>query len=246
MPSTYTSRLRLEKQATGENDNTWGALLDTLIDMLDAAIAGRSTVVHDDTAAYTLTTANGTDDEARNMFLNITGALTAARNAVVPTVSKLYFVKNGTTGGFAVTVKTSAGTGISVPNGKSMLLACDGTNVVNAIDYLAGMQLVNPAYLDQTLVDGATVNWDMDSGGIGTLTLGGSRTMAAPTNLKKGVYILHVVQDATGSRTITWNAVFKWPAGVAPVLSTGAAKRDILSFVCDGTNLYGSYMLDLS
>jgi len=69
--------------------------------------------------------------------------------------------------------------------------------------------------------------------------------MAAPTNLKIGTYILHVVQDATGSRTLTWNSVFKWPAGIAPVLTTNANARDVISLVSDGTNLYGSYLTDV-
>ena len=67
--------------------------------------------------------------------------------------------------------------------------------------------------------------------------------MAAPTNLKVGTYILHILQDGTGNRTITtWNSVYKWPANVAPVLSTAANSRDIVSFICDGTNMYGSYI----
>jgi hypothetical protein len=69
------------------------------------------------------------------MFLNITGTLTAARNVVCPAASKLYFLRNNTTGGFAVTLKTSGGTGISIPNGKYAALYCDGTNVVNAFDF---------------------------------------------------------------------------------------------------------------
>ena len=66
--------------------------------------------------------------------------------------------------------------------------------------------------------------------------------MAAPTNLKVTTYLLHVIQDGTGSRTLTWNAIFKWPAGTAPPLTTTAAARDIFSFVSDGTNLYGSFL----
>lgn len=92
----------------------------------------------------------------------------------------------------------------------------------------------------QTLTDGATVNWNTDSGAFATLTLAGNRTMAAPTNLKNGsTYVLIVNQDATGSRTLTWNSVFKWPAATAPTLSTTANAKDILTFVSDGTNLYG-------
>ena len=72
------------------------------------------------------------------------------------------------------------------------------------------------------------------------------RTMGAPTNLKVGTYILHVVQDSGGSKTITtWNSVFKWPAGVAPTLTTTANARDLFSFVSDGTNLYGSFLPDV-
>jgi hypothetical protein len=94
----------------------------------------------------------------------------------------------------------------------------------------------------QTLTDGATVNWNMSSGTIGTLTLGGNRTMAAPTNLTTKTYILVLNQDATGSRTVTWNAVFKWAAGSAPALSIAPNAKDVFSFFSDGTNLYGSYL----
>lgn len=98
---------------------------------------------------------------------------------------------------------------------------------------------------NQTLTDGATVNWNMTSGQVATITLGGNRTIAAPTNLKIQTYILHVIQDATGSRTLTWNSVFKWVAGAAPVLTTTANARDVFVFICDGTNLYGSYLPDV-
>lgn len=100
----------------------------------------------------------------------------------------------------------------------------------------------------QTLSDSSgTINWDTSLGAVASVTLTSTgRTMAAPTNLKVGTYILHVVQDGTGSRTITtWNSIFKWPAAVAPVLTTTASSRDIFSFICDGTNLYGTYVPDV-
>lgn len=99
--------------------------------------------------------------------------------------------------------------------------------------------------LSQTLTDGATISWDTSLGRVATVTLGGARTLAAPTNLKVGTYILNVLQDATGSRTITWNSVFKWTGGVAPSLTTTANARDVFSFFSDGTNLYGSYLPDV-
>lgn len=138
MSSTYTDILRFVIPTVGELDGTWGTTLSAgFTQLAETAIAGTAVITHDDTANYTLTTASGAADEARSMFLNITGALGAARNVVCPTKSKLYFIKNGTTGGFAVTFKTTAGTGISVPNGKYMMLYCDGTNVVEAISQTA-------------------------------------------------------------------------------------------------------------
>lgn len=98
-----------------------------------------------------------------------------------------------------------------------------------------------------TLTDGTTINWDASANQVCKVTLGGNRTMAAPTNLVDGgTYVLRVIQDGTGSRTITWNAVFKWSGGTAPTLSTGANAVDIISFVSDGTNLYGSFLGDFS
>jgi hypothetical protein len=98
---------------------------------------------------------------------------------------------------------------------------------------------------NQTLTDGATINWNTASGQVATVTLGGNRTMAAPTNLKVGTYILHVYQDATGSRNITWNSVFKWAAGAIPSLTATANAHDVISFVSDGTYLYGSFLPDV-
>jgi phage-related tail fiber protein len=117
-----------------------------------------------------------------------------------------------------------------------------GTDVVTltGTQTLTNKTMTNADNTAQTLTDAATISWDMNSGGIATVTLGGNRTMAAPTNLKKGTYILKVIQDGTGSRTLAWNAVFKWASGTAPTLSTAAGTVDILTFVCDGTNMYGS------
>lgn len=92
--------------------------------------------------------------------------------------------------------------------------------------------------IPQTLTDAATITWDCSLGQNNTVTLAGNRTMAAPTNQTANTfYILEVIQDATGSRTLAWNAVFKWGAGTAPTLSTTALARDYFTFESDGTNM---------
>jgi hypothetical protein len=97
---------------------------------------------------------------------------------------------------------------------------------------IAPDQLVLSA-VPQTLTDGATINWDMSLGYNAKVTLGGNRTMAAPTNPKEGLtYSLDVIQDGTGGRTLTWNAAFDWGSAGTPTLSTGAGKRDVVSLKC--------------
>ena len=90
-----------------------------------------------------------------------------------------------------------------------------------------------------TLVDGASISWDASANQVTSVTLAGNRTLAAPTNLVDGaVYLLMVIQDGTGSRTLSYNAVFKFTGGTAPTLTTTAAAKDILIFYSDGTNMY--------
>jgi hypothetical protein len=113
------------------------------------------------------------------------------------------------------------------------------------LDVVGTVSTAKANVLNQTLTDGATINWNTALGQIATVTLAGNRTMAAPTNLKVGTYILNVIQDGTGSRTITWNSVFKWTAATAPPLTTAANSRDVFSFFSDGTNLYGSFLPDV-
>jgi hypothetical protein len=92
-----------------------------------------------------------------------------------------------------------------------------------------------------TLTDGATIDWALGSNQVAKVTLAGNRTMNAPTgNVEGATYVLEVIQDATGSRTLSWNAEFKWENDVAPTLASGASERTIIMFKDNGTNLYGS------
>jgi hypothetical protein len=138
MTTAYTPILQLALPVTGELNGTWGDVVNNNItSMIEQAIAGLATINTWTTASHTLTTANGTTSEARCAVLECSGAPGAAASVICPTSTKLYVIKNSVTGGFAVTLKTSAGTGISVPNGSTALLYCDGTNVVSGATYMA-------------------------------------------------------------------------------------------------------------
>ena len=91
-------------------------------------------------------------------------------------------------------------------------------------------------YSESTLTDQATVTWDASTQDVCKLTLGANRTMAAPTNNTTGQFIsILVIQDGTGSRTLTWNAVFEFAEDTAPTLTTTAAKGDVFVFRYNGS-----------
>ena len=90
-----------------------------------------------------------------------------------------------------------------------------------------------------TLTDGATIAWDTSAIQVAQVTMAGNRTFSAPTNLIDGAfYALIIIQDGTGSRTATFNSVFKFASATAPTLTTTANARDIIVFQSNGTNLY--------
>lgn len=94
----------------------------------------------------------------------------------------------------------------------------------------------------QTLVDGATISWDLNVAQVAEVTLEGNRTLANPTNQRAGAtYLLIIRQDATGSRTLNFDTAYKFAsADGVPTLSTAANAVDVISFISDGTNLYGA------
>lgn len=158
--STYSTNLGLTLIGTGEEAGTWGTTTNTnLGTLLEQAISGYVTQAVTDGVATVLTIPDGATGVARNMFLELTGALTAARTVEVPAKKKLYFVYNNTSGGFAVTFKVTGQTGISVPNGKKMLLVCNGTDIVVATNYMVGDLAVGAGTI-------TTTNWTVvESGG---------------------------------------------------------------------------------
>ena len=127
--ATYTTRLRLEKQATGANSNTWGTRLNSnVFSLVDNAVAGYTTIALT-SATVTLSVSDGSADQARSSMLELTGTLTSNVGVVIPSVSKQYMVRNATSGSFTVTIKANGGTGSAVAQGTTGIVYCDGASV---------------------------------------------------------------------------------------------------------------------
>lgn len=131
MASTYTASTRLEKQGDGENANTWGLRLnERTIDMVDDAIAGYTTIALTTATEKTLTTNNGTADEARNFGLKFTGSFDSPVNVVIPAQEKIYFVHNANSGSGSVTMQPAGGTATTVAGpGNSAVIGTNGSTI---------------------------------------------------------------------------------------------------------------------
>ena len=140
MASTYSTDLKLELMATGENAGTWGTKTNTNLELVQQAIAGYQAI---DVASsdVTLAMSNASISNARNMVLNFTGTLSGNRTVNLPdSIEKFYILKDGTThSGNTLTFKTTSGTGFELDEGKIHAAYSDGTNVTEvALNTLGG------------------------------------------------------------------------------------------------------------
>jgi hypothetical protein len=296
MATTYSTNLGIALPGSGEQSGTWGVTTNTnLGTLIEQAVSGYETQAITDGSDTTITIPNGATGVARNMYLELTGSLSAARTLLVPVNKKLYFIYNNTTGGYAVTVKVSGQTGVSVPNGKKVVLTSNGTDVVLAINHLIGTVTgdVTGDLTGRVILSGSTIpsnGWYLPSANVAglatnstqrvTVSANGLVTINAPAAATQALTVTggaatpntavsfsatamtvdcsrgnvfattftanvtvapsisnpqdgqtinwFITQDATGSRTMTWPASFKWPGATAGVLSTAANSVDLL------------------
>jgi hypothetical protein len=148
MASTY-SQYKIQLIGTGDEAGQWGTITNNNFGSatpgtyrgFEQAIGGRADVTMSSTTiTLSLTDSNAAQD-ARALYLNLTGTPGGAADLVVPALQKSYLVKNGTTGGFAVTIKVTGQTGVSIPNGKTVWVYNNGTDVVTAVDHIPSLTL---------------------------------------------------------------------------------------------------------
>ena len=134
MASSYSTDLKLEIMVTGENAGQWGDITNTNLVILQQAITGFESVGLNATTGATLTFTNGALSNGKNAVLNLTGVLTSSVNVIIPDgIEKTYIVNNATTGSFAVTFKTTSGTGATwaAADKSTKIIYSNGTNIID-------------------------------------------------------------------------------------------------------------------
>jgi len=192
------------------------------------------------TAGTTTSTAanitNGTVQTLTASTANITvGTYSGAINSTLGTIATLnntnLISTTGTIGNFTTTLTGD----LTISTGSATV----GTRVAvlnTAQQYSRAHNFAATALT----ITGGTVPWNLAENQVATLTVTTNSTMNTPTNPQAGcTYVMIVTQGTGGSNTLSFSTAYKFPGGSAPVLSTGSAQVDVLSFVTNGTVLYG-------
>lgn len=206
MPSTYSSSLRLELMAQGENANTWGNKTNTNLDKIEQAIAGyRSVDISGSSSVYlSVVNASATSDSpGRNAFIILTGTLTSAISVIVPDETRGYWLRNDATGA-SVTFRTSGGTGFNLPGGRWLFAISNGTTVVNTEvqGLYAQLSAANTFTNLNTFTSALTINT--------SVSVSGSMVITGQTDLR-------------GSVSVSGTSTFRGPVVVSGVATFTSA-----------------------
>ena len=185
--------------------------------------------VVDAQAAYTMQVGgvNVSPESANHMLVSLNGILQAPTSSFTVSGSTITFASNLVTGDVIDFIQILGNVlDLGVPSDNTVTTA-------KLIDNSVTSQKLG--YTEAILTDGATVTWNAETQDVCKLTLGGNRTLAAPTNGTTGQFIsILVIQDGTGGRTITWNAVYEFAADTAPTLTATANLGDLFTFRYNG------------
>jgi len=229
MPTTYTSLLKLALPATGENDGTWGTIVNTQItDLVDSAIAGTTSLTVD--ADVTLTDASGTPSEARAAIIYwATASGTTTRNITAPARSKLYVVINAATDLQSIVFRgVGPTTGVTVNKGETCLVVWNGSDFVKIANKFADgtaaapsiAQAINPdtgIYFPASGTLGISTEGSLRASinGSGTFALYNDYQEAYFTATTGSTYTIALSNGSIQELTLNANCTFSFPSPTA-------------------------------
>lgn len=143
MASTYDNNLRLREMGTGDESGTWGTRTNENLELIGEALGYGTESITTNADTHTTTIADGSTDPGRAIYLKYTGALDSACTITIApnTISKLWFIENGTSGSQSIIISQGSGANVTIPTGKTKAVFSDGvgsgaaiTDAFNALD----------------------------------------------------------------------------------------------------------------
>ena len=177
MASTYVNDLRLNELATGDASGTWGTITNTNLELVAEAFSFGTEGITTNADTHTSTIADGATDPVRSMYVKYTGTLDSACTITIApnTVSKLWFIENGTSGSQNIIISQGTGANVTIPAGDTKVVYSDGAGSGAAVvDAFASLSTVDLKVQDDlTVTDDASVGGDLlVSGEVQTANIG--------------------------------------------------------------------------
>jgi len=222
MASQYTTSLKIQEIGNGEQSGTWGSTTNTNWTLIEQAVAGVASITMSN-ANFTLQTLNGVSQspDGRSAVLIVTGTNSAVYQVITPLVSKTYIVSNQTTGGYAITIGGATGSTVTIPNGTTTLVYCDGTNFYSAL-----------------------------SGSTGNFIVGGNLTVQGNSSLSNAIYTYPVATSTSSTISGTVLTIGGTVTGtyfVGQILyGTGITSGTYITSLGTGTGQAGTYNISVS
>ena len=220
MASTY-SQLKIELIGTGDQAGTWGATTNiNLGTALEEAITGNATVTFASSNAAVALTDTNASQTARNLRLILSGTITNQQTLFIPAITKQYLITNSLSNSVVISNGSNAsptGTTVSVPAGKSMIVFNNGTNVSEAVNYVAEFSSSNVTVTNN--VNAATLNVTnavtAANGGTGRATLTANNVL-----LGNGTSAINFVAPGASGNVLTSNGT-TWVSQASTGVTTG-------------------------
>jgi hypothetical protein len=250
MASTFSTDLKLELMATGENSGTWGTKTNTNLNLLQQAIAGFQSIALTSTNT-TLAMTDATISDARNAVIKFTGTITANCTVFVASgIEKTYILENGTSGAFTLALNQVGGASaiFGAADKTTKLVYLNGTDAVDlgVVNLTAPQTLTNKTLTTPTLTS-PIINEIDDSNGneqiiftatasaVNEVTVANAATGNDPTFTASGSDTnigLDFIPKGTGAVTFLGTGkiqAVKEKVTVTAVASTGTINYDFLT-----------------
>src|SRR6056300_1184022 len=182
MASTYSDRLKLELQGTGENAGTWGDKTNNNLEVLDAFAGGFLSKNVGGSADVTLTTANASaTSEASNKVIDLNGLLTGNITVFIPAEENNYIIYNNTSGSYTLTIAATGhgANGVAITQGSHDVVYCDGASNYNVSRILSNFGAISTGDLTVT----GNVNASVDANITGNAAITGNIAVTGTANV---------------------------------------------------------------